>query len=128
MPASKKPELYHEPPVGLLETGLALWVSYASEFQLQPNELRWLEDACRLSDIMAALREAAVGQPLLTKGSTGQDVLNPLIAEQKTHASTVGSLLARIKLPADGAGVAVNQNRAAATSSWAPTAHRSRGA
>jgi hypothetical protein len=127
--SAQEPKLYHEPPVGLLETGLALWVSYATEFQLQPNELRWLEDACRLADIMAALREASIGQPLLTKGSTGQDVLNPLIAEQKTHATAVGSLLARIKLPADSsAGAVVNQNRAAASSSWAPGANRSRGA
>jgi hypothetical protein len=108
-------EIKYPAPFGLDESGSALWVSIASEYKMRPDELQHLEDACRLVDIMASLRVAAQGQPMMIPGSTGQMVLNPLIAEQKTHALAVGTLLARCKLPdLDAPAVDVNQQRDAA--------------
>jgi hypothetical protein len=114
--------LNYPEPAGLAADGRALWSSIASKYVMRPDELRHLEDACRLVDIMAALRSAADGEPMMIPGSTGQMVLNPLVAEQKTHALAVGTLLARCKLPdldpSSGAGAEPNQHRAAAQSKW----------
>lgn len=124
------PVLNHPEPFGLAVDGSALWVSVASKYTLRPDELRHLEDACRLVDIMAALRIEAAGEPMMIPGSMGQLILNPLVAEQKTHALAVGTLLARCKLPdLDQPAAKVNQQRDAAnTKHAAPWAGSGRGA
>jgi len=122
-------ELNHPEPFGLAVDGSALWVSVASKYALRPDELRHLEDACRLVDIMAALRIEAAGEPMMIPGSMGQMILNPLVAEQKTHALAVGTLLARCKLPDLDPVPKPNQQRDAAnTKHAAPWAGSGRGA
>ena len=117
-------------PDGLSAAGQELWVSIASKYELRPDERATLLGACRAADMIAALRAAwdAGGRPMLTKGSMGQDVIHPLIGELRTQEAQKAALLARLKLPDDDAGAAaVNQNRAAANSSWQPGV-RGRGA
>jgi hypothetical protein len=47
----------------------------------------------------------------------GQDVLNPLLVEQRTHRITLATLLRQLKLPEDpSAAGRPNQQRAAAQS------------
>jgi hypothetical protein len=114
-------DLFHPAPLGFGDKGAALWESYASRYQLRADELRYLEDACRLADVLGDLQSAARGAQTLVKGSMGQDVLNPLIAEQKTFATSIAGLLARIKLPVQKAAAAGDRSssaRKAANARW----------
>lgn len=109
-------------PGGLNEAGRKLWRSVAGKYALRADELRVLEDACRLTDVIADLEAAMVDQPMLSKGSYGQPVINPLLSEQRTTRSTVSRLLAQLKLPDDptvAGESAPNQQRAAAQTRWA---------
>lgn len=116
-------------PAELAAAGRSLWSSIAGKYELRPDEEATLLGAARAADMVAALREAWVdsGKPMLTKGSMGQDVIHPLIGELRAQESQKAALLARLKLPDDGAAVVANQNRDAAQSSWAAGV-RSRGA
>ena len=105
-------------PTGLRARGRALWADVASKYALRPDERRILEDSCRLADTIAALERAVRGQPLTVKGSAGQPVVNPLIAEQRTHRLALGALLKQLRLPDEAAG-RPNQHRSAAQSRWA---------
>jgi hypothetical protein len=110
-------------PKGLGPEGRSVWSKVradaaANEYELRPDEVVTLSQACRALDRLEELREALAGQQLLTVGSTRQVVVHPLVAEVRAHEAHVAALLARIKLP-DQAGVAVNQRRAAGLSSWA---------
>ena len=94
-------ELLHDAPEGLGDEGLALWQSYCERYQLRPDELAWLEDACRLNDRLKEIRCAheELGRPLLTTGSMGQEVTHPLLSDQTKFTAAKAALLARIKLP-----------------------------
>jgi hypothetical protein len=105
-------------PTGLRARGRALWADVAGRYALRPDERRILEDSCRLADTIAALERAMKGQPLTVKGSAGQPVLNPLMAEQRAHRLAVGALLKQLRLPDEAAG-RPNQHREAAQSRWA---------
>ena len=108
-------------PAGMAASGVALWVGVVGKYDLRPDELVTLEDACRLSDMIEALDVAWAedGRPLTTKGSMGQLVTHPLISEIRTHRMARNALWRQLKLPALS-GVAVpNPQRAAAQSRWA---------
>ena len=51
------------------------------ELELTAQEQYWLHSACELTDRAAAIAAALEGRPLYMKGSQGQDVSNPLLAE-----------------------------------------------
>lgn len=101
--------------------GADLWESIAPNYDLRPDERRVLADACHLADVIEALRGAMTGQDLLVKGSMGQPVLNPLLAEQKTHQTALAALLRQLKLPDDAeasSGDASTPARKAAAARW----------
>ena len=86
--------------------GGTLWVAVVGgdppAYELRPDELVVLEEACRaldLSDRLAAAVEGLEGDALLVEGSKKQDVVNPLLAELRQTRALVGSLLARLHLP-----------------------------
>ena len=107
-------------PRGLRARGRALWDDVATAYSLRADEYRILEDACRLVDTPTALERAADGQPLTVKGSAGQPVLNPLIAEQRPHRLALSALLKQLKLPdEDPMAGKSNQHSSAAQSRWA---------
>lgn len=108
-------------PAGLGAAGRRLWRAVGDAYDLRVDEVRVLEDACRLADTIALLEASMDGQGVLVKGSMGQPVLNPLLSEQKTHRTALAGLLKQLKLPDDAAG-GVNQARSAAQSRWR-TAH-----
>jgi hypothetical protein len=77
-----------------------------------------LEDACRIADAITQLEHGMEGQPLMAKGSRGQPVLNPLLAEQLPHRVALAASLRQLKLP-DADGLRPNQHREAAQARWA---------
>lgn len=67
------------------------------------------------------------GQPLTVLGSAKQPGINPLLAEQRTHRTTLAALLKQLKLPdLDAAAAPVSRHREAALSRWAQE-HGARG-
>jgi hypothetical protein len=107
-------------PAGLRAQGRRLWRDVVGGYSLRADERRVLEDSCRLADVVSALERAMRGQPMVVKGSMGQDVLNPLLAEQRVHRLALAALLRQLKLPDEsgGRGATPNQHRAAAQSRW----------
>ncbi len=108
------------PPAGLGSAGAAQWSSITSAYQLRPDELTVLEDACRTSDMIVALTEAWVedGSPMTTRGSMGQLVIHPLIAELDKHRKSRAAFLRQLRLPDMDEAPVANQQRAAVSSRW----------
>ena len=120
--SAKKPAV----PTGLRE-GAALWRAITGKYTLRPDELVWLEQACRAQDRIAEMREER-GSRLTAKGSMGQLIAHPLLQEERAHEAQIAALLARLKLPdlaeggAQGTGAEKPrsvQARKAAQSRWA---------
>lgn len=113
-------------PKGLDSVGSKLWRDVTGKYDLRVDEWTVLEAACRASDRADLMRDELDIRPLMVEGSTGQLVVNPLVAEIRAHEAQVASLLARLKLPDDPAGAGEvprsTQARAAAQSRWS-TAH-----
>lgn len=113
-------------PKGLDSVGSKLWRDVTGKYALRVDELTVLEAACRASDRADLMRDELDIRPLMVEGSTGQLVVNPLVAEIRAHEAQVASLLGRLKLPDDPAGAGEvsrsTQARSAAQSRWS-TAH-----
>ena len=108
-------------PASLAEAGAALWASIAGTYELRPDEVAVLAAACKTADIIAELEREwlNMGRPFMTRGSMGQDVIHPLIAEMKTQRAAQAALLRQLKLPDEAGGEKANQQRSAAQSRWA---------
>ena len=105
-------------PDGLADAGVKLWTDVTGKYTLRADELMTLDAACRAADRIAAMESERAGAVTST-GSMGQLIVHPLIPEIRAHEAQVASLLARLKLPDDGEGAVVSQQRAAAQSRWA---------
>jgi hypothetical protein len=98
-----------KPPPGLATEGRALWSSVTADaatqqLELDAREQRWLLDACRIADQIAAMTAALEGEPMTVLGSQRQLVAHPLLAEIRQHRATLAMTLARLKLdPPEGA-------------------------
>lgn len=108
-------------PDSLSEVGARLYRDVASKYDLRPDEMRVLHDACSEADLVDELAAAMADQPKLVKGSQGQLVINPLISEQRQHRLAFASLMKQLKLPDDGVDskeARSTQARAAANARW----------
>lgn len=85
-------------PAGLEKQGRSLWRRITSEFDLEndPDKLELLFQACKTADQIAELDEAAAEAPLTVKGSMGQPVISPFIAEARVQRGLLAQLLARM--------------------------------
>ena len=81
--------------------GARLVESITSEFDfsLEPGKQAILEHAARTADTIAALEAEASTQSLTAKGSMGQAVINPLVAEARAQTSLLDKLLKSLGLP-----------------------------
>lgn len=106
-------------PKGLSIGGKRAWKQVTSAYKLRPDELILLESACRTVDRIAELDEAMVGQPLISKGSMGQEREHPLLSEARQQRTLLRQLFAQLKLPdTDTEAAKVNPHRAAGQSRW----------
>ncbi|MCW2601856.1 MAG: hypothetical protein JWM02_3685 [Frankiales bacterium] len=109
-------------PAGLGSAGSTLWRSVASKYELRADEVAVFADACRTADMIAVMEAGLEGQPLMVRGSQGQDVINPLISELRQYRAAKASLLRQLKLPDEGSsdvgGELSAKNRAAANARW----------
>ncbi|WP_224112262.1 hypothetical protein [Mycobacterium avium] len=78
--------------------GRRLWRSITAEFELEndPDKAEILAQACRVVDQIAELDEAAAEAPLTVRGSMGQPVISPFIAEARAQRALLAQLLARL--------------------------------
>ncbi len=109
------------PPEALGPAGLKVWRSVVADYDLRPDELRILEDACREATLIDRLHHELQGAPLVVKGSMGQPTASPLVQEIRQHRQTFAALMARLKLEdIDGAaaGDRSARARAAAQARW----------
>lgn len=85
-------------PAGLQTEGRRLWRKIHAVFDLEndPHKVHILTQACRVADIVAELDEAADQAPLTVKGSMGQPVISPFIAEARVQRALLAQLLARL--------------------------------
>lgn len=118
-----------EPPKGLQGPGRGLWermhATLADDLRFSAKELELLRRACSLADREAALAGLIEQDGMMTKGSTGQMVLHPAVAELRHVESALTSLLTRISTEdSEGKPLTMKQQRArtAADARWG--AHR----
>lgn len=110
-----------KPPAALADAGRALWTKHLAKYDFRVDELAVLELACRTADMIATLDKewVALGQPFLTTGSMGQDVIHPLIGERRAQQAQMAALLGKLKIPDEASGaVTTNPARAAAATRW----------
>ena len=88
-------------PAGLATAGKKLWRSVTAvfDFDAEPGKVQILTQACRVADVVAELDEAADEAPLTVKGSMGQQVISPFIAEARAQRALLAQLLGRLGLP-----------------------------
>ncbi|WP_231737618.1 hypothetical protein [Mycobacterium sp. IS-1742] len=84
--------------------GKALWRRITSEFDLKPDpdKAELLFQACKVADQIAELDEAAAEAPLTVRGSMGQPVISPYIAEARVQRGLLAQLLARMNFAEAG--------------------------
>lgn len=134
MSDSETPAKPIQPPEGLVKRGRkdgpgrALWkqIVTSGKYLLRPDELRILEDACRMYDRADDLQRQAADRPSTVRGSTGQPVINPLLAEERQCRLAAAQLLKQLKLPDElgesaGAGPRSVNARNAAQARWNKT-------
>lgn len=111
-----------KPPETLADAGKALWREIVAKYDLRPDELRTLEDACATTDMLATLEQEwrEAGRPFMSKGSMGQEVEHPLIGSIDKLRKSRQAFIRQLKLPDDATAGAVSTNpaRAAAASRW----------
>ncbi|RFZ47670.1 hypothetical protein DAVIS_00385 [Mycobacterium marinum] len=87
-------------PRGLGTEGQKLWQSVVAAFELtatdDPDKLRILFDACQTADLVKRLGDAAAKATLTVRGSMGQEVINPLIAQAQSSRMQLAQLLGRL--------------------------------
>jgi len=110
-------------PKGLGPSARKLWRDVTSKWDLRPDELRVLEDACREADLIDRLQVELDGEAceLTVSGSMGQPVANPLIQEIRQHRGVFARLMGALKLNDDGSGEEKSRStsaRAAAQARW----------
>lgn len=111
-------------PKSLGAAGADLYREIASRWDLRPDELRVLMDACAEADLIDDLSVAMEGEPRTVTGSQGQLVIHPLISEQRQHRMALASLLKQLRLPdeADSTEARSTKARAAANARWSKRA------
>jgi hypothetical protein len=89
-------------PKGLGPAGAKLWrsVDEVFDFTDEPGKVQLLGQACKVADIIAELDDAAAEAPLTVRGSMGQPVISPFIAEARVQRALLAQLLGKLDLPA----------------------------
>ncbi|MGE2737346.1 hypothetical protein [Mycolicibacterium vaccae] len=85
-------------PNGLDAEGSKLWREIVGTFDVveEPHKRRILFDACKTADLIDRLDTAMNGQELTAKGSMGQLVIHPLIAQSQAARTQLAQLLSRL--------------------------------
>jgi hypothetical protein len=115
-------------PAGLDAAGKKLFkdVTGTFDFEEEPDKLTLLVQACKVADVIAELDDVAAEAPLIVKGSQGQPVISPFIAEARVQRALLAQLLGRLGLPENNANEDKLAERWARRSAAGRTAARAR--
>ena len=86
-------------PKGLGSEGRGRWLQVTRSYDLRPDEVRVLVDACREVDLIERMQAEVAGDELLATGYQGQPVAAPLVSEIRQHRTVLAGLLKSLKLP-----------------------------
>lgn len=86
-------------PAGLGSTGAKFWRDTTKVYELSAHEAHQLEHACRELDLIDRLEDELDGASLIVRGSMGQDVAHPLLAEIRQHRAAFSALVKALALP-----------------------------
>lgn len=88
-------------PRGLKAAGTRLWETVNATFDLseEPHKVQILTEAAKVADVVAVLDRAAANGPLTVRGSAGQQVISPTLAEARFQRGLLAQLLGRLGLP-----------------------------
>lgn len=86
-------------PADLQAAGKKLWREITAEYELSSSELALVREACRTADELEILRQAILDSDLISKGSTGQPVVNKLFDEVRKHRDSLNKTIATLALP-----------------------------
>lgn len=90
-----------EPPVGLGLRGSAFWRELHEALEFEPKESALVLEACRVLDVIDELVGVLERDGSMTKGSAGQPVVHPVVAEIRQQQQTFGRLMGLVRLPED---------------------------
>jgi hypothetical protein len=82
------------------------------DFAEEPGKVQILAQACRVADVIAEIDDAADEARLTVKGSMGQPVISPFIAEARVQRALLAQLLGRLGLPDNDEDVEAGELRA----------------
>ena len=109
-------------PEKLGALGRELWADTRNAYELAPHEEAVLLQACRTLDLIETMRRRVQLDGIVSVGSMGQQVANPLLSELRQSRALFSSLMRSLALPdveVPGAvDITPNQNRSAAQSRW----------
>ncbi len=89
-------------PAGLKAAGTRLWDAVNAEFDLEaePHKVELLTQACRTTDVIARLQRVVdTTEDLRVRGSQGQPVSIPELAELRQYRALLAQLMGRLGLP-----------------------------
>lgn len=109
-------------PVFASDDARTLWDETTQVYALAAHEKLILKGACSALDKIAALEGELDGASLMSKGSMGQDVANPLLGELRQTQAAFDRAMKQLALPdAEGADAGAQRSssaRAAAAARW----------
>jgi phage terminase small subunit len=100
----------------LAAAGKRLWSDVLGAYELTPGEREVLVALCHAVDQLGRLNAEMATAPLMIKGSRGQQVPNPLLAQIRASAKSVESLQRALCLPPPGEKVGKFSNPHTASS------------
>lgn len=80
-----------------------LWRETTKAYDLAAHEKLILKGACVALDQIALLEAELVGASLTARGSMGQEVANPLLAEVRAQQAAFDRAIKQLALPEEGA-------------------------
>lgn len=107
-------------PRELAPRGRKFWRSTVDVYELEPEELEILREACRTLDNLDALERVLKADGPMVKGSEGQQRIHPAFAEMRGGRLVLGRLLKQLDLPEPAAEPSEASKRAsvAAQERW----------
>lgn len=87
-------------PNGIGATGKRLWRAVVAEYELDPQGLALLEQACRTVDTIANLEAVSAAEGVMSESSQGARV-HPAIVEARQQRAILARLVAALGLDVD---------------------------
>lgn len=108
-------------PPNLGTSGRRFWRDVSTEWELRTDELRVLERAARILDVLDRLDALFVGrdaEPMMSKGSRGQVVIHPALMERRQQEQAFAALVRHLGLADEEAGSRSSAGRSLARQRW----------